>query len=175
MISEWLQRISSAVPRGFSRYYILSLLSERPMTGKEIIDEATLRSNNRWKPSPGLVYPLLGRLMNEGLVDEVDGRYVITEKGKRIITDVNVVQDIVKKQLDVAMRIGNLGIFVTKDVMDRVFSLGSLLTENIDKISKSERERYKEFLLYQLRKIEESEAKDKDRDKDKDRERIGVE
>jgi DNA-binding PadR family transcriptional regulator len=169
MISEWLQRISSSIPRGFSRYYILSMLSEKPMTGKEIIDEAARRSKNQWKPSPGLVYPLLGKLMQEGLIDEVDGRYMITDKGRNVLADANVVQDIIKRQLDVVMRLSNLGIFLAKDILDRVISLGSLLTENIDKMSRQERERYKEFLLSQLRKIEESESKERER------ERINVE
>jgi DNA-binding PadR family transcriptional regulator len=169
MISEWLQRISSSIPRGFSRYYILSMLSEKPMTGKEIIDEAARRSKNQWKPSPGLVYPLLGKLMQEGLIDEVDGRYMITDKGRSVLADANVVQDIIKRQLDVVMRLSNLGIFLAKDILDRVISLGSLLAENIDKMSRQERERYKEFLLSQLRKIEESESKERER------ERINVE
>jgi DNA-binding PadR family transcriptional regulator len=169
MISEWLQRISSSIPRGFSRYYILSMLSEKPMTGKEIIDEAARRSKNQWKPSPGLVYPLLGKLMQEGLIDEVDGRYMITDKGRNVLADANVVQDIIKRQLDVVMRLSNLGIFLAKDILDRVISLGSLLAENIDKMSRQERERYKAFLLSQLRKIEESESKERER------ERINVE
>jgi len=169
MISEWLQRISSSIPRGFSRYYILSMLSERPMTGKEIIDEAARRSKNQWRPSPGLVYPLLGKLMQEGLIDEVDGRYMITDKGRDVLADANVVQDIIKRQLDVVMRLSNLGIFIAKDILDRVISLGSLLAENIDKMTRQERERYKEFLLSQLRKIEESESKERER------ERINVE
>ncbi len=163
MISEWLQRISSSIPRGFSRYYILSMLSERPMTGKEIIDEAARRSKNQWKPSPGLVYPLLGKLMQEGLIDEVDGRYMITDKGRDVLADANVVQDIIKRQLDVVMRLSNLGIFLAKDILDRVISLGSLLAENMDKMTRQERERYKEFLLSQLRKIEESESKERER------------
>jgi len=37
MISEWLARVGSAIPRGFSRQYILSLVKEQAMTGKQII------------------------------------------------------------------------------------------------------------------------------------------
>jgi hypothetical protein len=85
------------------------------------------------------------------------------------LADANVVQDIIKRQLDVVMRLSNLGIFLAKDILDRVISLGSLLAENIDKMSRQERERYKEFLLSQLRKIEESESKERER------ERINVE
>ena len=65
MISEWFQRVGSSVPRGFSRYFILELLKEKTYTGKEIIDYAVEQSNGIWKPSPGLIYPLLGRLLDE--------------------------------------------------------------------------------------------------------------
>ncbi|HYY50126.1 MAG TPA: hypothetical protein VE643_04575 [Nitrososphaeraceae archaeon] len=39
-LSYWLSKVGSAIPRGFSRRYILDLLTEQPMTGKEIIDRA---------------------------------------------------------------------------------------------------------------------------------------
>ena len=84
MISEWFQRVGSSVPRGFSRYFILELLKKTPHTGKEIIDYAVKQSNGIWKPSPGLIYPLLGRLLDEGLIEETkDGKYQLTKKGKR--------------------------------------------------------------------------------------------
>ena len=35
MLSNWLARVGSAIPRGFSRHYILGLLEEEPMTGKK--------------------------------------------------------------------------------------------------------------------------------------------
>src|ERR671931_889016 len=100
MISEWLSRVGSAIPRGFSRQYILSLLKEQPMTGKEIIDRATLQSGGRWKPSPGLIYPLLGRLLDEGLVaEENGGKYAITKKGIEITSDLESFGDVIQKQI----------------------------------------------------------------------------
>ena len=72
MFEEWAQRVGSAVPRGFSRYYILQLLQKEPHTGKEIIDSAIEETGGKWKPSPGLIYPLLGRLLDEGLIEETD-------------------------------------------------------------------------------------------------------
>ncbi len=69
MISEWFQRVGSSIPRGFSRYFILELLEEKNRTGKEIIDYAFEQSDGIWKPSPGLIYPLLGRLLDEGLIE----------------------------------------------------------------------------------------------------------
>lgn len=47
MLSNWLARVGSAIPRGFSRHYILGLLEEEPMTGKEIIDRAILQSGGK--------------------------------------------------------------------------------------------------------------------------------
>ena len=37
------------------------------MTGKEIIDKAILQSHGKWRPSPGLIYPMLGRLSRVNL------------------------------------------------------------------------------------------------------------
>ena len=60
---KWFQRVGSSVPRGFSRYFILELLKKNPHTGKEIIDYAVEQSNGIWKPSPGLIYPLLRKIV----------------------------------------------------------------------------------------------------------------
>ena len=61
---------------------------EQPHTGKEIIDSAVEASSGEWKPSPGLIYPLLGRLLDEGLIEESkNGKYQITDEGKTILTD----------------------------------------------------------------------------------------
>jgi len=98
MLSNWLARVGSAIPRGFSRHYILGLLDEEPMTGKEIIDKAIFQSGGRWKPSPGLIYPMLGRLLEEGLISETDsGKYKITARGMDIAADVDSVHHIMTK------------------------------------------------------------------------------
>jgi DNA-binding PadR family transcriptional regulator len=66
--------------RGDVRAAALTLLSERPMHGYEIIQELETRTGGVWKPSPGSVYPTLQLLADEGLVtaNEVDGRRVFT-------------------------------------------------------------------------------------------------
>jgi len=51
MQSEWIQRVGSSVPRGFSRHFILETLKKKPLTGKEIIDFAVKQSDGKWKPS----------------------------------------------------------------------------------------------------------------------------
>src|SRR5215510_3513703 len=160
MISDWIARVGSSIPRGFSRHYILGLLKEEPMTGKEIIDKAIVQSDGKWKPSPGLIYPMLGRLLEEGLISETDsGKYRITSKGLEIAKDVDSVHNIVQKQLDVMLRVGNVGKFMAIDLIDRMSTIGSTLSSNLDKMTEQERDKYKKFLLTELRKVQEQEKK----------------
>lgn len=154
MISDWFSRVGSAIPRGFSRHYILELLSEQPMTGKEIIDKAILQTEGKWKPSPGLIYPLLGRLLEEELIEEHEnGRYGITKKGITIASDIKNVHNVIQKHLDVVFRIGNMGRFMTMDLLDRIFTIGSTLSSNLNKMTEEEKNKYQEFLVNELNKI----------------------
>ncbi len=167
MNASWIQRVGSSVPRGFSRFYVLNLLKEQQLTGKEIIESASKASSGMWKPSPGLVYPLLGRLLQEGLIEEIaSGKHVITNKGRDVLNDLSSIQDVMKKQLDVLMKITNAGKFLALDVLERVTSMGIMLTNNLDKLGREEKEKYKKFLTTELKKIEEAE---------KGREKISVE
>jgi DNA-binding PadR family transcriptional regulator len=160
MISEWFQRVGSSVPRGFSRYFILELLKKKARTGKEIIDYAIEQSNGIWKPSSGLIYPLLGRLLDEGLIEETkDGRYQLTKKGAETAQDVDKVNDIVKKQLDVLFRLGNVGRFVAIDVLEKISSMGSILSSNFGNMTEEETKKYKEFLELELKKIQDKDLK----------------
>ncbi|NIM25974.1 MAG: PadR family transcriptional regulator [Nitrososphaeria archaeon] len=164
MISEWFQRVGSSVPRGFSRYFILELLKEKNRTGKEIIDYAIEQSNGIWKPSPGLIYPLLGRLLDEGLIEETkDGKYQLTKKGADTAADVDKINDIVKTQLDVLFRLGNVGRFVAMDLLEKIFSMGSILSSNISNMTDEETGKYKDFLEKELQKLKEQETKKKPR------------
>jgi DNA-binding PadR family transcriptional regulator len=156
MLSNWLSRVGSVIPRGFSRHYILDLLRDEELTGKEIIDKAIYQSGGKWKPSPGLIYPMLGRLLEEGLIDETEnGRYRITSKGLDIAGDLESVHKMLQKQIDVMLRVGSVGKFMAKDMLDRVFTIGSTLSSNLDRMTEQEREKYREFLLAELRKMDE--------------------
>lgn len=159
MVVEWFQRVGSSIPRGFSRYFILELLTTKPHTGKEIIDVATQQSEGKWKPSPGLIYPLLGRLLDEGLIEESkDGKYQITKKGKATLDDLQTVNKIIKNQLDVLLRIGNVGRFATMDVLERMSMMGTSLSSNIIKMTKEETQKYRKFLESELKKLDEKES-----------------
>lgn len=162
MISEWFQRVGSSVPRGFSRYFILELLKKTPHTGKEIINYAVEQSNGIWKPSPGLIYPLLGRLLDEGLIEETnDGKYQLTQKGKDTAEDVDKINDIVKKQLEVLFRLGNVGRFVALDLLEKIAAMGSILSSNFANMTEDETNKYKQFLESELKKVQEKEIKEK--------------
>ncbi len=155
MISEWFQRVGSSIPRGFSRYFILELLKNKPHTGKEIIDHAIEQSQGIWKPSPGLIYPLLGRLLDEGLIEEKsDNRYKITKKGKDTAEDVDKINDIIKKQLEVVFRIGSVGRFVAIDILEKMSIMSSILRSNAEKMTVQETQKYRKFLESELKKID---------------------
>ncbi len=155
MLTEWLERVGSSVPRGFSRHFILEMLKKKPHTGKEFIDFAVKQSEGKWKPSPGLIYPLLGRLLDEGLIEEsTGGKYKITKKGRATADDLETINNIVKNQLDVLFRISNVGKFVATDIQERISTLASILSSNLAHMKKEEIDRYKQFLESELKKME---------------------
>jgi len=83
--------VSPAVfAHGHLRLYLLRLLVERPMHGYEIIQALSEQSGGTYSPSPGTIYPRLGKLEEEGLVTkQADGRktvYAITEAGRAELT-----------------------------------------------------------------------------------------
>jgi len=86
-------RHTAIVPKGFIRYHVLESLSEKPMSGSEIMDEIEKRTNGRWKPSPGSVYPLLAWLQDNGYLKELPTdqnglkRYELTQNGKKLLEE----------------------------------------------------------------------------------------
>jgi len=81
------------VPKGFIRYQVLASLDEKPMSGSEIINEIESRTNGRWKPSPGSIYPLLAWLQDSSHIKELPAeqggmrRYELTESGKALLEE----------------------------------------------------------------------------------------
>ncbi|MGH9910281.1 MAG: PadR family transcriptional regulator, partial [Nitrososphaerales archaeon] len=49
------------------------------------------------------------------------------------------------------------GRFLALDVLDRVTSMGVMLSDNLDKMGKEDKEKYRKFLLTELKKLEEAE------------------
>ncbi|MEM1994813.1 MAG: PadR family transcriptional regulator [Nitrososphaerales archaeon] len=147
----------SAIPRGFSRLYILTLLLEKPMTGKQIIEETEKRTQGAWKPSPGLVYPLLAKLLTEGLIEEVEGGYRTTEKGKKMLEEYKQTYTEFERGFNALLKIGLFSKIIAQDLIDRIIGIISLLREDIANLGKAQREKYKAFLRAELKRLEEEE------------------
>ena len=81
------------MPKGFLRARVLALLSEKPMSGAEIIREIEEGTSMRWKPSPGSVYPLLSWLLDSGYTRELNDseagvrRYELTDAGRKFLEE----------------------------------------------------------------------------------------
>jgi len=56
-------------------------------------------------------------------------------------------------------RIGNLGRFVALDMLERISTLGTVLSENATQMTKEEIDKYKKFLKSELEKMEKSSQK----------------
>lgn len=147
-------RTKSSIPRGFSRFFILQLIEEKPRTGKEVMDEAIIRSEGAWHPSPGLIYPLLGRLLAKGLVEDAEeGRYKITPKGIETLRDYSAAHEGFQKQFEILTKIGMTGKFLSQTLLDRLLDLTSTVTEKLDEMGKNHRDRYRSFLERELRRV----------------------
>jgi len=89
---HWI-RHTALVPKGFLRHQVLELLSEKPMSGSEIMSEVQKRTGGHWRPSPGSIYPLLTWLQDDGYIKEMPTeengmkRYTLTDKGKTLLEE----------------------------------------------------------------------------------------
>lgn len=164
MSSKWLESVKSSIPRGFSRCYVIEILREGPHTGKEIINRAIQDSNGRWSPSPGLIYPLLGRLHDEGIIAEINGgeeeknkkkntKYTLTKKGIETTEDIRKISEGIKNQIDIVCRLGDAGKFVAADMIERIASIGYMINQNNDG-SSHKNSMYRQFLIDELNRID---------------------
>lgn len=132
------------------------------MTGKEIILEAEERSRGDWTPSPGLIYPLLGRLVRDGLIAETDeGGFTITEKGEGALQQYTKLQRQLERQLELVNELGlsvySKGKFVAEEAINRISGVTSSVwdrvTERSGKAQQSFEEKYEEFLHAELERV----------------------
>jgi Predicted transcriptional regulators len=132
------------------------------MTGKEIILVAEERSKGDWTPSPGLIYPLLGRLVRDGLIAETDeGGFTITEKGEGALQQYTKLQRQLERQLELVNELGlsvySKGKFVTEEAINRISGVTSSVwdrvTERSGKAQQSFEEKYEEFLHAELERV----------------------
>ena len=63
---------------------VVSLISASPKNGVEIRDGVEAMTRGWWRPTPGSVYPLLEKMVNEGtILKRPDGRYELTPSTKK--------------------------------------------------------------------------------------------
>lgn len=148
------KKVKSSIPRGFCRYFILSLLKTEQYTGKEIIDYASKKSNRLWIPSSGLIYPLLNRLIVEELIKQnKDGTHKLTEKGIKTANNTHEINNIIFTQLDVLFRLGDTEKSITNSLLEKFSVLGNIISSNLEHLTNKELKSYENFLISELEKI----------------------
>lgn len=79
----------SRARRGDVRLVLLALLGEKESNGYGLISSMGERTDGRWRPSPGSVYPTLQQLVDEGLVEtraaERGDAYALTDEGRAYV------------------------------------------------------------------------------------------
>jgi DNA-binding PadR family transcriptional regulator len=79
------KKMCTEVRRAFLKYIVLKIIKEKPTHGYDIIKTVELRSNRRWTPSAGSIYPILEKLESRGFIQSegIERRkvYTITSKG----------------------------------------------------------------------------------------------
>jgi DNA-binding PadR family transcriptional regulator len=104
MIGLWKVAAANGRRRGFITIYILHSLSKKPKSGYDLISEIKCRCGDRWAPSKGTLYPLLGQLEEEGLiaVKDVGKRsknvFEITPKGKKALSELRKKREMMRER-----------------------------------------------------------------------------
>lgn len=96
-------RHTAMVPKGFLRYHVLKALSEKPMSGSELMENIEKHTGGCWKPSPGSIYPLLSWLQDNNYIKELPAdnglkRYELTSNGKTLLEEQGKIQQKFREQ-----------------------------------------------------------------------------
>jgi len=80
-------RVGRFLEHGDLRFVALALLAEQPRHGYELIKELEDRTGGAYRPSPGVIYPTLALLEDEGFIRPVTGEagrklYEATDEGR---------------------------------------------------------------------------------------------
>jgi DNA-binding PadR family transcriptional regulator len=142
------------VPRGLLRFLVLKMISEKPLSGAEIMDEIEKQTGS-WKPSPGSIYPLLASLHKKGFTQELPKdesgfkRYSFTEEGNRFLQkQIALGKDFIKKiEFLAPMLVGGFNpeynsekFRGSKESAKKLIKSLIFLRQNLDRISKKDAE-----------------------------------
>ena len=88
---------------GALRYIVLQLIAEKPRHGYEIIKEIEQQIGGGYSPSPGVIYPLLSMLQDQGYVTVTsDGNknlHTITAEGRTFLEENRSFVDAIKDRM----------------------------------------------------------------------------
>ena len=75
---DWARRSHKGLHR-----WVLYIVRDTPRSGAEIMDVMESNLQGWWRPSPGSIYPLLRRMVEEGVLSRSsDDKYTLTDKGR---------------------------------------------------------------------------------------------
>jgi DNA-binding PadR family transcriptional regulator len=80
-------RVGRFLEHGDLRFVVLALIAEQPRHGYELIKELEDRTGGEYRPSPGVIYPTLSLLEDEGFIRPAVGEagrklYEATDEGR---------------------------------------------------------------------------------------------
>lgn len=135
---------------GQLRLLILNLIAEKPSYGYEIMKAIEERLAGGYAPSPGVVYPTLTLLEEEGLatVSSTEGNkklYAATEQGKEVLKENSVLLKEILGRMEHASRVFGRGRSpqIRRAIMNLRFALkmrvecGDLSAEQVSKIAEA--------------------------------------
>ena len=142
--------------RGLFKFIVLQYLQEKPYHGYEIIRALEHRFHGFYVPSPGTVYPRLGRLEANGFVTctEKEGRkvYTITEEGRRFLAENTEMEKEVSERLNDWENPENIE--EIRRAMREYGHLGEILSWEIRKTGRGKLNRIEEVLHRARKEIE---------------------
>jgi DNA-binding PadR family transcriptional regulator len=100
-------RVGRLLEHGDLRFVILALLKDKPSHGYELMRDLEERTGGSYRPSPGVIYPTLSLLEDEGFVRQTGGEsgrklYEITEPGSEALEANRASVDAVFSRMDEA-------------------------------------------------------------------------
>lgn len=100
-------RIGRFLEHGDLRFIVLALIADQPRHGYELIKALEDRTGGAYRPSPGVIYPTLSLLEDEGFIRAADpaaGRklYEITDAGREALEGQRGMVDAVFARMDEA-------------------------------------------------------------------------
>jgi DNA-binding PadR family transcriptional regulator len=133
------EKMMFSVPRGFMEMHILRIL-RKPRHGYEIIKHIE-QECTYWKPSPGSVYPILGKLKKAGLITEKKkGRknvYTITKVGMEKLKTFDSYKGEIKEKMTALFRMMGEDAHITG--FEKGFGLFEKIGKDPAKIKKAAR------------------------------------